>query len=203
MMQVYENPEGYSGFGMPFEIFSSNGYLVRTKAGNLAGLTSFTAMIPELDFGLVLLWNGAGMNTIAVGRTLFDTVIPVLRKQYEDYRVHNFPKLSSDFVDKYVGLYQGLPGTIVSVNATRIPALNNSLLAFISFGPAGTVPLKPESSTGNSFEFRVFLRRTLDTCVITELKADLGEWVNFETLNYGTKQFSFPGIQFLNYTKVQ
>eukprot|EP01138_Halocafeteria_seosinensis_P003632 gb/GECG01003711.1/.p1 GENE.gb/GECG01003711.1/~~gb/GECG01003711.1/.p1 ORF type:complete len:549 (+),score=42.02 gb/GECG01003711.1/:1-1647(+) len=201
MMQIYENPGGNTGFGAPWEIFSSHGYLVRTKSGDLPGLTSFIAMVPELDFGLVFLWNGAGIGTIPVGQSVFDAVIPVLRSQYGEYRAHNFPEVSNSFLNSYLGTYYGF-GMKVEVNATRDPNLNNTLLSSINLGSFGTFPLKPESSGKHDFAFRVFYRRQTAPCLIWELQANIGEWVYFNTLTNGTRIFNFPGLQFVNFTKI-
>ena len=201
MLQAFENPGGYTGIGYPFEIFSSNGYLVRTKSGDLPGLTSFIAMIPELDFGLVLLWNGAGIGTISVARSILDSVIPVLTEQYSTYQSYHFPPVSDSFVKRYTGLYNA-PGITVAVNTTTVSILNNTRIAYVDLGELGTVPLQPVNSTGDSYDFRVYVDRSANPCLLWELQADVGEWVHFWTLGDGTKMFSFPGIMFTNFTYV-
>lgn len=199
MLQVFENPGGFTGFGAPWEIFSSSGYLVRTKTGDLPGLTTFTAMVPELDFGLVFLWNGEGIQTIPLGKSLFGSIIPALREQYTQYQENNFPEVSTDFLNQYEGIYHG-PGIAAVVNTTWVPIVKNTRVAVIDLEHYGVWMLKPEASTegGNlSYSFRVFVNRQMVSCYEWEVQADPGEWIYFQTLDDGTRMFR---SQYTNFT---
>ena len=198
MMQLFENPGGYSGFGSPWEIFPRSGYLTRTKTGELPGLTTFTAMVPELDLGLVLLWNGLGINTIALGKSLLDSIIPAVVDQYRVYQRTHFPKLSSSFTNQYMGIYHG-HGMSATVNVTSVPRLNNAKVATIYREGYGLWYLKPNTPTNNSFVFRVFVEEETTSCYEQEIRANSGEWIFFRTLEDGTKMFT---SQFLNFTSL-
>lgn len=199
MIQLHENPGGYSGFSTPWEIISSHGYLVRTKSGDLPGLESFISMVPELDFGLVLLWNGAGIGQLRVGLHIFDSVIPVLTKQYSEYQRKSFPQVSRSFTDQYFGVYHstGEDGSEAKVNFTEIAGLENVQVATITTGPEvglGKLPLLPRNSTDDMYEFQIFMLRENAPCFDTEVNAELGEWVQFHTLPNGTRTFTIPGL---------
>lgn len=201
MMQMFQNPGGFSGFGAPWEIFSSHGYAVRTKSGKLSGLTTHMGMVPELDFGVILLWNGEGIEPVQnPSRPLFNAIIPSLRNQYVNYHKLHFPQLSDYFLDNYVGLYHGF-GAYPVVNATAVPSLNYTLVANIDFGRAGVYYLKPQQSDDNStFVFRIVDLQQQMSCLNEEIMANDGQWISFYPLSNGTKRFSLPWLQFANFT---
>eukprot|EP01138_Halocafeteria_seosinensis_P005079 gb/GECG01005192.1/.p1 GENE.gb/GECG01005192.1/~~gb/GECG01005192.1/.p1 ORF type:complete len:529 (+),score=47.04 gb/GECG01005192.1/:1-1587(+) len=202
LRQIHENPDAETGFGAPWEIYRSGSYLLRTKSGGLPGLTSFIAMIPELDFGFVFLWNGVVLGADDAGRALGNYLGQILKDQYTQYQTENFPAPSNKFLSEYIGVYSGM-GLKAVVNATEDPSLGNQLVAHVDAGPFGELKLRPMPSESDQFVFRIFYRRDRSACMAGETASHAGEWVFFKTIDNGTKAFSVPGIRYwVNFTAI-
>lgn len=200
--QIHENPDAKTGFGAPWEIYRSEPYLLRTKSGGLPGLTSFIALIPELDFGFVFLWNGVVLGADDAGRALSNSLVRILKEQYIQYQNENFPIPSNEFLSEFIGVYEGM-GLKAIVNATKDPMLGNRLVAHVDAGPFGELKLKPMPSQSDQYVFRIFFRRDRSGCMAGETASHAGEWVFFKTIDNGTKAFSVPGIRYwVNFTAV-
>ena len=48
---VFVNPDGYTGFGTPWEIAFLANYTILTKSGNIGGYSSFFTVVPDLLLG--------------------------------------------------------------------------------------------------------------------------------------------------------
>lgn len=48
---AFVNPDGYTGFGTPWEIAFLANYTILTKSGNIGGYSSFFTVVPDLLLG--------------------------------------------------------------------------------------------------------------------------------------------------------
>jgi CubicO group peptidase (beta-lactamase class C family) len=62
LLPVFLNSDGTTMFCMPWETELKQSYLVRTKSGNIDGYSSVVSVVPELQLGVTLLWNGAALE---------------------------------------------------------------------------------------------------------------------------------------------
>jgi len=77
MTPIFINADGLTMFGTPWEINFQNNYVIRRKGGNIDGYSALFSVIPELQIGLSILWNGQ-TDEYAFSTAGYDILIPAL-----------------------------------------------------------------------------------------------------------------------------
>jgi len=204
MLPVFINGDGQSGYGMPWELFYRGGYLVRTKGGAIPGGSSMFIVIPELQFGMTILWNCLNFfNTIPP----IDKIIPILIDYIQQQDAIQFPDLPTNFAANFVGSYA--PGF---VNISVISAFGKQM-ATLAAGGGVNIRLQPVSLPQSSplrstthflqngpqdsiLAFQVYQPLNEVPCNVAEGGALFDAWIIFGKFPNGTSGFSTPGIYF-------
>lgn len=196
MQPLFVEGSGNTAWGAPWEIEMSHpaGYMVRTKGGYIPGVSTIIAMVPELDLGFTVLWNGEGMDTMRVAMDLFNAVLhDVVVDQFEATDASEFPPAGPGFADKFLGLY-GVPAALdlIHANVTKDAAG----IVHLSAPGFGSFLLRPSGlAKDGDLVFQVFLHTShYDACVEEGFAAYVGEWVTFSlSTATGVPQFRIPG----------
>ena len=119
-------PDGSTLWGSPFEMFISNGFLVRGKAGNIDSYDAYFSFAPQLDLGINVLIStryfvkSKGMSALQVARKAYSMLLPALNKTlFNMDETADFPIDSKPFTGWYiVDQTHVLTMVIISYNAT-------------------------------------------------------------------------------------
>jgi CubicO group peptidase (beta-lactamase class C family) len=211
LMPCYLNPDGQSGFGMPWEIVSSNGYLLRTKAGALDGVSTVIGLVPELAFGFALLWNGAGFDSTLAAKAVADAALPTIMRAFAATNAAKFPAVPVGFADAFVGNYSAGPGVFLTVDVpTPSPKWSDgNPVVYLSIAAYGmSFPLRPgqrarppPASWNVSATFQVDAQLDALPCFGTEI-SNYGNWVYFSHTADGGAALFMPGVEWAHFPKV-
>lgn len=102
-------PDGSTLWGSPFEMFLSNGFLVRGKVGNIDSYDAYFSFVPQLELGLNVMISTrtfdktSGMSAFAIGRKAYDMILPALnRTLFNMDETAVFPISSKKFTGWYL-----------------------------------------------------------------------------------------------------
>jgi hypothetical protein len=202
MRPAFINGDFKTGFGLPWEYETSNGYWITAKTGQMAGVTSVIAMIPELDFGISILWNGEGtkLSSHGTAKAAIDYVLPLIIPAFEKLNSAEFPPLPARFnparfSGKYIPNPQPNPGIIVSITLDVVNGVAHVLVDFVL-----QIRLVLRPSAESDFVFQIsnaFSNNATNSgaCTDNEFQAALGTWVYF---NETEVSFTMPGIFFFS-----
>lgn len=193
---MFLNPDLISGFGTPWEVQiftvpSYGGVVVPTKGGNLNGYSSLIALIPDLGFGFVSLWN----SNVAEGnlsRKILDLLLPQLLNATLTHQPLP-PAVPPFLMSALTGIYK-YPALNLFANVTA--DASGQQLSIILLAPNTPVfPLEyiPDS---NPLAFRIPVNGFAPTqnlgCQAQDETALEGEFVYFEQ-NSDKYVFTIPG----------
>lgn len=195
MQTVFQNPDS-TGWSTPWEVFKSVGYTVRAKDGAIDGVRTVVALVPELNFGFWILWNGQGMDPDAYTRQIADFAIPAIVDAYISAEMEEWPVVDPQFVDTYVGNYT-FAGMQLSVVMSM---LEGKAVAKMIFAP-GFINHYLRPSPSDPLIFQLWARRDASPCMQSQFEASIGEWVSFGTTQQGEKHVMCPGLAFAIFTK--
>ena len=102
-------PDGTTLWGSPFEMFLSNGFLVRGKAGNIDKYDAYFSFAPQLELGVNILISGfnfvksKGMSSYLIGKKAYNLILPVLnRTLFSIDKNASFPITTKAFTGWYL-----------------------------------------------------------------------------------------------------
>ena len=196
MQPIYVNGDKETGWGMPWEIMTSNGFMVRTKGGALPGVRAIIGLVPELNFGFWTFWNGQGMYPGDTAQAIADIVIPELVKQHIQQQSQNWPNLTVGFAE-YTGIYSA-EGYNLTIS---IESSGNQSVAKLTF-PEGNLNHYLRPYPPNPYQYQLFAHRHLQPCMRSQFDANINEWLYFSKSDKGVPQVMCPGLFFALFTKV-
>ena len=199
LQPIYINADQTTGWGMPWEIHSGNGYLYRTKIGGLAGVRATMLLVPELDFAVWCLWNGEGMDPTGVAEKVANMLVPHLVDAYVRLEAQSFPTVSSAWQATYCGTYvsrDGLGTAIVSVEKE----------GNLTYGKLSVDSMQIDAylrSSDEPLRFQLWSHRHQRACTRTQFEAVVGAWVHFGESSKGRSlQVLLPGLVYSPFTKI-
>eukprot|EP00731_Ephydatia_muelleri_P019979 Em0012g804a len=167
MLPLFVNPDGYTGFGTPWEIAFLANYTILTKSGNIGGYSSFFTVVPDLLLGMNLLFTGGpDLNQIAPGVDIYVALIPAMVEVLRTIQpVYPYPPDPS----VYTGQYGSKDGLI------NVTIYDDGIHLFVSGLDIQTVYL----SYQKQYYFQVEFPLDTKICIATELQGLYKQWLVF------------------------
>ena len=201
---LYLDGDMQTGWGnAAWETILTQQYIVRTKAGNLPGVTAVIASVPELAFGMSIQWNGDGMqDQMTTINDLFNYIIPMLVEQYQSLEKSLFPVIPSSIdVTAVTGTY-GFPGIITAnIYPDQPPGFTSPVLVFQSV--LGTLYLRHNANASSlgraafqAVSFNQIPRTEYGTCWGMLHGGNLFAWLYLSTTTSGSPQVEAPSLVF-------
>eukprot|EP01114_Cavostelium_apophysatum_P020307 TRINITY_DN676_c0_g1_i5.p1 TRINITY_DN676_c0_g1~~TRINITY_DN676_c0_g1_i5.p1 ORF type:complete len:515 (+),score=84.78 TRINITY_DN676_c0_g1_i5:227-1771(+) len=180
---LFVQSDGQTIFATPFEAFYSNNYVARRKGGNLPGWSTGFSVIPELQLGLNLFWNG-GVDEFGMMNAANDILVPAFVSTLENFQPGPTqpPKPAN-----YYGYFSVMPGI-----GAEIMEYQGQLLAKFLIPSVFGVYLQYVDAT----HLQVFLPPGLpgETCNFYDLTALVDQYLVFELNSNGVAEsFTIPG----------
>jgi len=129
-------PDGSTLWGSPFEMFLSNGFLVRGKVGNIDSYDAYFSFVPQLELGINVMISTrtfdktSGMSAFAIGRKAYDMILPALnRTLFNMDETAVFPISSKKFTGWYL-INQTNMVTLTKTSYNASITESNGLLLF-------------------------------------------------------------------------
>jgi len=181
MNPTFLQSDGETIWGMPFETVFMHNYLVRSKGGNINGYSTYFSLIPELQLGLNIFWNGEVDDEL--GFLAYDILIPAFVDTLS--QMQPTPPLPPD-PENYIGEYI-IAGSITA----QIEVLEGYLLLFVD--DEGVIELA--LSYFSQGIFQIWLPPNTETCSGMDFSGTQGEYVFFQMDESGIAQnFTIPGL---------
>lgn len=192
MQNIHWNADMSTGWSAPWELISSSGFTVRTKYGAIDGVSAVMAMVPELDFGFWILWNGEGIDSNDLAKQISDIAIPPIVDMFAAQQVASWPSPTPEFGSIYIGDYKAEGPVLASIYA--LVNGSHAVLKLKITDPLGFVLdlyLKPSA---DKQKYQMWADRSKFPCDATQGGIDLA-WVDFSRSPTDNKaRFIAPGI---------
>lgn len=131
-------PDGTTIWGSPFEMYLSDGFLVRGKAGNIDRYDAYFSFAPQLELGINILISGfnfvksKGMSSYLIGKKAYNLILPVLnRTLFSIDKSAAFPITPKAFTGWYLVEQTNIPTLTKTYNASITES--NGVLIFKGF----------------------------------------------------------------------
>jgi serine-type D-Ala-D-Ala carboxypeptidase/endopeptidase len=98
--------------GLGWDIDTSGGSKIISKAGDTAGFSTYIGYRPETGVGVVVLANTEAAGTDQIGQHLLDARYPLWVPEFSP---SNEPSIQTQTLDRYVGHYELIPTLILTV----------------------------------------------------------------------------------------
>jgi len=184
LLPVFVNPDGETMFGTPWEIAQQHGYLVRRKGGNVSGFSTLFSVIPELQLGLSILFNGEA-GEFYFSDEAYEILIPAFIETL--LQLQPIAPLPSN-VESYVGNYSA--GSIVM----RIKYFPSEQLLELIATNADVELVSVLLAWDFDDTFHAYIPDGLLTCVDNDLIALSNEYVIFGRSESGSiTSLQIPG----------
>ncbi|KAH3742550.1 Protein AATF [Pelomyxa schiedti] len=183
------NPEGKSGYGMPWETYYYDDHLLITKSGDVQGYGCIVTIFPDLHLGIAVLMNAPGQLDQTVYQvTASDFFVP----EFTSYisAKQQAPQLAVN-PDNFAGVYQmeGSPSFVLVKETNgqlhaKFPGVSTSDFLMVYYGDL-------------TFQAIEYAESPSAGCMLIEMTAGMGNWLYFETDASGVAvSFTIPGLYY-------
>eukprot|EP01116_Phalansterium_solitarium_P017147 TRINITY_DN414_c0_g1_i1.p1 TRINITY_DN414_c0_g1~~TRINITY_DN414_c0_g1_i1.p1 ORF type:complete len:245 (-),score=72.94 TRINITY_DN414_c0_g1_i1:96-830(-) len=179
LLNLFVNADGVSMIGTPWESAYQAPYVVRSKGGNVDGYSALVSLVPELQLGLTMLWNG-GVDEFAWANSSWSVLLPAFVSALSLLQppVPLPPNISS-----YVGFYVLGPYTA--------QVFEKQDVLYLVLPPLFTVELAYLQAS----DFKIYIPPGAQTCMNGELSAFSDQLVTFGLDQSGlARNISLPGL---------
>jgi len=164
--------------------------MVRRKGGNIDGYSALLSVVPELQLGVVILWNG-GADELGTSDLLYSTLIPAFKTALASIQpAPPQPKDPKVFIGTYANTENGIKAAITQVtDKTGSNLLYLNIPNFLGVYLVWKIP-----SSANSLQ--LYYPDGILSCLSGDFQALLDEPVEFVIdRNSGlAKSFIIPGF---------
>eukprot|EP01116_Phalansterium_solitarium_P014939 TRINITY_DN3286_c0_g1_i1.p1 TRINITY_DN3286_c0_g1~~TRINITY_DN3286_c0_g1_i1.p1 ORF type:complete len:502 (-),score=146.34 TRINITY_DN3286_c0_g1_i1:116-1621(-) len=169
LQSLFENPDGATSIGTPWESVQVSGAVCRRKGGNINGFTSLTGVVPDLTLGLVILWNG-GANEFDWSTAVLNLLVPAFIEALGPLQPGPpQPPQPQQFVGNFISPADGSAGTVAIVSGQLQLTMQGSIL-----------PLSwLDTTEPDSQVFQLTVPPGVLSCLATELEAISNQYVVF------------------------
>ncbi|KAH3743905.1 beta-lactamase family protein [Pelomyxa schiedti] len=191
------NPEGKSGFGMPWENYYYNDHLLVTKCGNIQGYGSIMTFIPELQLGISIFINGAG----SIDQTEYQVVVSdIFVPEFVSYLQKKQPSPQAPpNPEKFVGAYM-MEGSVLTLMISQRTGM------LVSKFPGVTTSEYVMSYQGDlTFQIIEYAFSPTAGCMEIEFGSGMGNWLFFKADTQGNiLSFQIPALYYdVDFIKVK
>ena len=170
MQPLHINGDQTTGWGMPWELRSSNGFLYRCKDGAVTGARAVMLLVPELQFAFWGFWNGEGMDIDNIAVQVADIIVPKLVDAYTALEAKNFPKPAPQFLEQFLGKYSGMG---VDAEVLQEGEGSNTNVKIVVDAAQLNAYLRPSK---DPFKFQLWNHRHREPCTMPQFDATIGSW---------------------------